>query len=289
MKTPQNRLVALFALTLLVATFSAVQAEEADGWTDVAEFSLVAAQGNAESTSFGFKNELARRWDNSGIVFKMGGIRVETTSRDPLATEVAAGSFVVQDNDKTDTTAENYYFKTRYGREISDRTFWYVGAGWDRNEFAGIDNRYIGEAGVGNLWRETDDLKFNTFYGVTYTDQENVVDNPALDIDDSFIGLRAGWNYMNKLSGNTTFTNDLVLDDNLDETSDWRADMITGLAVAMSERLALKLGLQLLYDNEPSFEEIPLTPFAPNIDTTYFNQLDEMDTIFTASLVVNFM
>jgi hypothetical protein len=77
----------------------------------------------------------------------------------------------------------------------------------------------------------------------------------------------------------------LVLDDNLDETSDWRADMANGLAVAMSDNLALKVGLQLLYDNEPAIELIPNTP-APPAEVPF--ELDEMDTILTTSLVVDF-
>ncbi len=284
MKTVQNRGVAIVATMLLVASISAVGAGD-DGWTDVAEFSLVSASGNAENTTFGFKNELGRRWDESGLVFKMGGIKVETTSRAPAAFEVVGGGITVLDNESSDTTAENYYFNGRYDRNISDRTFWYTGAGWDRNEFAGIDNRYYGEGGVGNNWKDTDDMKFSTFYGVTFTKQEDVIE--LAGVDDSFAGLRAGWNYMNKLSDTTTFTNDLTLDDNLDETSDWRGDMLFGLATSMSEKLALKVGLQLLYDNEPSFESIPFTPLVGPVATTN-NQLDELDTIFTASLVVNF-
>ncbi len=288
MKTPQNRIVAIFAFAMLVATFSAVQAEDKDGWTDVAEFSLVATGGNAESTSFGFKNEIARSWDKSGIVFKMGGIRVETTTKTVTAAGVDQVDFAFTETDESDTTAENYYFNGRYDRAISDRTFWYSGAGWDRNRLAGVDNRYYGEAGVGNNWHDTDDMKFSTFYGLTFTKQEDVFEHPdpALRPEDSFAGLRAGWDYLNKLSESTTFTNSLVFDENLDETSDWRGDMLFGLSTSMSEKLALKLGLRLLYDNEPSLQEVfvnddPLLPVG--------FVLDEMDTIFTASLVVNFM
>ncbi len=253
MKTPQNRFVAVLAFTLMVASLSMVQAGD-DGWTDVAEFSLVSTSGNSDNTTFSVKNELGRAWDKSGVVFKLGALKSESDSV---------------------TTAESYYFNGRYNRDISDRTFWYTGAGWDKNEPSGIDSRYYGEAGVGNNWKDTDDMKFSTFYGVTFTKQEDVFENPDPEYEDSFAGLRAGWNYMNKLSDTTTFTNDLTLDDNLDETSDWRGDMLTGLSVAMSEKLALKLGWQILYDNEPSLDALGLP-------------LDDTDSIFTASLVVNF-
>ena len=49
-------------------------------------------------------------------------------------------------------TAENYYLRGRYDRNITERFFWYGGVGWDRNEFAGIKNRMTVFGGVGNLW-----------------------------------------------------------------------------------------------------------------------------------------
>ena len=253
--------------------------DEDKSWTDTAEFSLVATDGNSESTSMGFKNTLGREWTKSSVTFRAGGIRVETTG------PRTALNGVVMDG-PSDTTAENYFANGRYDRKISDRVFWYGGAGWDRNEPAGIKNRYIVEGGVGNIWFDTDDRKFKTTYGLTYTDQEDVVVNPL--IDDSFLGARLAWDYMNKLTSNATYTNVLVIDDNLDETSDWRADMVNGLAVAMSDRMALKVGLQLLYDNEPALELVPNFDGAgaplPSVPVV----LDELDTILTVSLVVDF-
>jgi hypothetical protein len=49
---------------------------------------------------------------------------------------------------------------------------------------------------VGN-WFDRDDLKFKTTYGVTYTDQEDVYEDPSFD--DTFLGARFAWDYMNQL------------------------------------------------------------------------------------------
>jgi hypothetical protein len=90
---------------------------------------------------------------------------------------------------------------------------------------------------------------------------------------------------MNRFGANTTYTNVFVLDENLDETSDWRADMLNGLSVSMNERLALKLGLRLLYDNEPAIVLVDNVGTGPaQVPFT----LDELDTILTISLVVDF-
>jgi putative salt-induced outer membrane protein YdiY len=252
--------------------------DQEKAWSDTAELSFVATDGNSESMSLGFKNTAVREWEKSSLTIRAGGIRVETTT----ITRTAQDGVVREDKD-TETTAENYYLNGRYDRPVHDRLFWYAGAGWDRNEFAGIENRYLAEGGVGNTWRDTKELKLKTTYGLTYTDQEDVVDDPSKD--DTFLGVRFSWDYLNKLGANTTFTNVLVLDENLDETSDWRVDMANGLAVAMNEHLALKLGLRLLYDNEPAIDLVDNLGTGPE-QVEY--ELEELDTILTISLVADF-
>lgn len=283
MSSPSGSLayVRIGALVAFVG-LAPVHAEEkaAKGWSDTAEFSFVATEGNSESTSLGFKNVLVREWDRSSLTFRAGGIRVESTG----PREAVNG--VVRDG-PSETTADNYYANGRYDRKITRRLFWFAGAGWDRNRPAGIENRYVVEAGVGNVWFDRDTLKFKTNYGITYTDQEDVVPTPG--VDETFLGARFAWSYLNKLTETTTYTNVFAVDENLDETSDWRADMTNGLAVAMSERLALKVGLQLLYDNEPALELVPNSDGAGNPLPPVPFVLDELDTILTVSLVVDFL
>ena len=146
----------------------------------------------------------------------------------------------------------------------------------------------MAEAGVGNNWKDEENLKFKTTYGATITKQNDV--SPVPGVDDTFGGLRVAWDYLNQFGQSTTYTNVLIVDGNLGETSDWRVDMQNGLGVSISKKLALKVGLQLLYDNEPAFELLDLfaqdgTPVAGE---TRLVPLDELDTIFTVSLVVNF-
>jgi len=276
MRKTTTTTLTVIALLLSLPALGADDQEK--GWSDTAEVSFVATDGNSESSSLGFKNTAIREWEKSSLTIRAGGIRVETTT----ITRTAVDGVVTEDKD-TETTAENYYLNGRYDRMIHDRLFWYAGAGWDRNEFAGIENRYVAEGGVGNVWRDTKELKLKTNYGLTYTDQEDVVDDPT--VDDSFLGARFSWDYLNKLGANTTFTNVLVLDENLDETSDWRADMLNGLAVAMNEHLALKLGLRLMYDNEPAIDLVDNVGTGP-AQVPY--PLEELDTILTISLVADF-
>lgn len=265
------------------AGFAAEAAARPDRWTDVAEFSFVATAGNSEASTLGFKNALARAWEKSSFELKAGAVRGESTR----TTRTVVAGPVISETSTTDLTAENYFLNGRHDRKITTRFFWYTGAGWDRNRFAGVDNRYSGVGGVGNVWLDADRVKFRTDYALSYTRQENVVE--VAGADDSFLGARLSSRFLHKLGAVTAYGNDLVVDENLDETSDFRADMTNWVTVSMSARLALKVSLQWLYDNEPSFESIAdpgdlLPPLGPTASA----QLDDLDTIFTASLVANF-
>jgi hypothetical protein len=69
--------------------------------------------------------------------------------------------------------------------------------------------------------------------------------------------------------------------------------MINSVSVTMSEHLALKVSLQWLYQNDPALEKVelfapgdPPTPFDPKLFVAV--PVENLDSIFTASLVVNF-
>jgi putative salt-induced outer membrane protein len=273
--------VALVGLVVLAGGTCQIGAQEDEiGWSDTAELSYVATSGNAESSSLGFKNLLARRWEDSRLEFRAGGVRVATETESATAFGIPTDFSTVRVSDE-ETTAESYFANGRYDREITEKLFWYAGAGWERNRFAGIENRYGVQGGLGNIWFERDDMAFRTDYAVTYTDEETVA-----GIDDSFAGVRFSWDYWNQLMASTKYQNKLVVDESLDETDDLRADMINALTVTMNSRLALQVSLQAMWDNMPALEAIPLV--GPSGQPTVLVEVEELDTIFTTSLVVNF-
>jgi len=285
---PVFRTIAALALAALaIDPASAQEKEPTEGWKDTAEFSFVVTAGNSETETLGFKNKLWRIWERSSLELKAGGVRSESTIVDRRAVGTP-GNFSVQEDEQTDLTAESYYFNGRYDHKITDRFFWFGSAGWERNRFAGIDNRYNGVAGVGNTWIDRDATKFRTDYAVTYTREDPVFESPN-KTNDTFAGLRFAWAFLHRFGETTTYTNDLEVNQNLDETDDLRADMTNSVAVAINGRLALKLSLQILYDAEPAFDEVDLFDTTGNsTGDTVLVQLDEVDSIFTASLVVNF-
>src|SRR5262249_41691207 len=168
----------------------------------------------------------------------------------------------------------------------SDRLFWFGGAGWERNIFAGIDNRYSAGGGLGNIWRSEDRVKFRTDYALTYTKQEDVVKDP--NFDDTFLGARFSWAFQHAFGSSTTYGNDFIINENLHDTTDLRGDMTNWVSVTMTSKLALKVSLQWLYDNEPSdvAASDPSGLLPPG--QVVLVELEKFDSIFTSSLVVKF-
>jgi hypothetical protein len=275
-------------LVLLALIATPVFAADAPklGWSDTAELSYVQTAGNSESSTFGFGNKLVRTWEKALFTFKAGGIRAESTAFARTASWIDDAHYRVDEKSLSTLTAENYFLNAQYDRKITERFFWNAGAGWDRNKFAGIENRYMAYAGVGNIWVDRDKVKFRTDYSATYTKRDDVVFDETRK--DKFAGFRFAWDYMHKFGSATTYTNTLALDDNLQETSDWRGDMVNSVAVAMSKNLALKASLRWLYANQPARVDVPLTNALPPPEPQSVPvPLDKLDTIFTTSLVIN--
>lgn len=271
-------------LLLLISAHPALGDDREPGWYDTAELSLISTTGNSEATTFGFKNALERLWDNSRFHLGLGGLSAEsdTISRFAVGTST---DFQVQDQSTTNKTAENYYLRTRYDRDISERMFWFAGLGWEQNEFAGFDSRTMAIVGVGNRWRDTDKGHFYTDYGLTYTEQDDINPNPL--VKDSFAGAQLGWDFLYNFNEQTTFANVLVIHQNIDETDDSRVDMINSLSVSMTDKLALKVSYQLLFDNLPALESVPLIDDNGNsTGTSVLAELDDLDTVLTAALVI---
>lgn len=275
-------LTAMVATALAPAALLAQDDEEKQlGWMDVAELTFVMTGGNASSSTFGLKNGLSHVWENAIFTLKAGGIRTEATTFARTATGTPA-AFTITETETSDVSAENYYVRSRYDRNISDAVYLFGGGGWERNTFAGFNNRYSGVAGTGRTWFDSDVRRFKTDLGLTYTSQDDITPDPT--VDDSFLGLRASWDFFRQISSTTGFDSQLVLDENLNQTDDFRADFINSVSVAMSEGLALKTSLQLLYDNLPSLIAVPITGGGGNALTP----LNKLDSVFTVAIVANF-
>jgi putative salt-induced outer membrane protein YdiY len=249
-----------------------------------ADLSYVLTSGNSTANSLGFKGDVTHRWAKHSIGFAVGGLRASSSSDLRYAVGTPGDFEIVIP--EAETTAEYYYGRGRYDYKLSDRLYLTAGAGWERNRFSGLDDRWLVDTGLGYIFLNNDRTSFRGAAGITYTDEQYTVEDGR---DGSFLGARLGWDFQQKLFSNTTFTHTLLVDENLESTDDLRLDANFGLHVAMSSKLGLKVNWRLLWDNQPALAEYTLcAPGGSCTGLTVLAPYKELDQGFSVSLVFSF-
>jgi putative salt-induced outer membrane protein YdiY len=280
-----QRLTALAAFLLLTLLPAALVAQD-DGsftWENATELSYAATAGNASTNAFAVASELIGSGGPNELKLQVGGIRASSGVTTRTATGTAS-SFQVNESTSSALSAASYFARARYDRAF-DGAFVFSGAGWERNTFAGFNNRFSVVLGVGRTWVDSESGHLKTDIGATYTIQKDV--EPAPGADDAFAGARLSVDAARRLTSTTDFTSKLVADQSVEAGKDLRADWTNSISVAISEGLALKTSYQILYDRQPALLKVPLvdgggTPTGGTVLTPG----DEVDTVLTLALVI---
>ena len=278
------RTIPLLLIVIAMPGWLHAQQQPANGWFFTGQLTSVWTSGNSESRTLGLNGSVRRQDGGGTLTLESGGIRTEATRKTRRAVGTPA-SFEIEEEERRERTAEAYFARLRYDRKLSDHFVVFVGTDVLRNTFAGISHRVLIASGAGNTWVSADDFSLKTDYGVTWTFQRDVVQNPF--IESNFPGARFSWDLRRRLTATTQFTSTLVSDLNFSDTDDIRIDAITSVAVSISESLSLKPSLQLLWRNQPALVAVDLygsdgAPAGARVSVP----LEKLDTFFTLALVV---
>lgn len=249
-----NTVILAGALCLWPVLAAGQEAPPGVRWDNQTELSFVSTGGNKSTNTLGAKSALIGKSGLNTFKVEGGGIRGEST----VTTRTATGTtedFTLREITESELTAASYFARARYDRALT-RSFLFTGVGWDRNTFAGVSSRVGFVLGLGKTWVDTDTRRFKVDLGATYTIQKDV--EPAPNADEGFGGARASLDALTPLSSSSDYSTILTIDQNVEDTSDRRADWTNSITVALSARLALKTSLQLLYDSQPSLLRVPL-------------------------------
>ena len=275
--------IVAFGMTAVGPAAGVAQTPEL-GWSYSAQLTAVWAGGNSESRTVGLGSTLRRLGENNEVKVEAGGVRSDASLKTRRAVGTAA-SFRIEEEEDERKTAELYFARGRYDRTIGNGFVVFSGVDWVRNTFAGIDSRFLLAAGAGRRWVQSDDFRFKTDLAATYSFQEDVVENPF--VKSSFPGVRFSWDLMRTLTSTTKWESALISDLNLDETDDVRVDFNNAASVTVSDRVALKPGLQLLWRNQPSLTKLDLfTVTGAPTGQSVLEPLEKLDSFFTLALVV---
>lgn len=278
----RTRCLATACVVAVSCVAAGAQEEPPLGWTGSAELSLLATRGNSETSSLGLRATGTRNWEEARLSLEAAALQAEQ-SRVERRVVGPPEEPVLVETEESETTADNYSLGATYDRNLSERLLAFGSGGWERDELAGIANRASVVAGLGHVWADSEVMESRTRYGIGYTWEEL-----TSDLEDQYLNLRLGWSFRRLLTETTTFTSELVVDENLEDTSDYRGDLLASVAVTMTERLALKVSGQARYDNEPAQVEVPreLPAGTPTGDVALV-ELEELDTVLSAALVLS--
>lgn len=252
-------------------------------WLATAELSFVVTGGNTATSAFSLGTSFTRKWTNDTLLFKSYILKSNstTTTRTARGTET---DFDIVEEKINRLVSENYLLAGQYDRRISKNLSGQVGLSWDRNRFAGVDDRVMLTTGFGYAWVEKERTQIKTAAGMTYTLRQYVGQDMA-----SFAGLRFSILADQKILDNSSVSTQFVFDKNLKRMIDWRFDWTNSVSASISKSLALKISLRMIYTNVPALQSLALFDLG-GLPTGLFVSvpLKELDTFLTTSIVINF-
>ncbi|HEX6976271.1 MAG TPA: DUF481 domain-containing protein [Vicinamibacterales bacterium] len=251
------------------------------GPADAAELGVVIATGNARSTSVGLRNLYTYRWTGAELRWEAGWLRAASRDGDRYAVQSAPGFDVVEPDTAVDSA--RLFSKLGYQRQLSPRTDWFANFDAVRDEPSNITHQFVFAGGLGTTWQKTDRLTFRTAYGISFTDEDLVVEGA-----NRFAGYRLYYGLKSLVTKTTRIESELTTDGSFDKSDDIRFDWLNGVSVAMNSRMALKSSVRVLYRNLPALEVLDLrTPAGVSVGSVEVPKR-KVDTNLTTSLVITF-
>lgn len=278
---------ALSLLAVAAAAAAPAGAATVPGWYSSTDLAFGLQRGNSKTLNAGLNTNLTRQWLRTA--WKTNGSFVRNDVSEPSRIATGSATNFTTDFGPTVTKSEKVFVNTDLERRVTERFFWNVAGNFERDKFAGLDRRVIGAAGIGYLWQKPDNSGlFRAGIAATYTSQKETIDDP--ETEDEFAGARLTLDGEKRFGDRkqNTFTSNLIVDENVQDTEDLRFNWQNALAVAMSQRLALKIGVQAAYDNQPQLVDfdllVPLGAQAVKVQAP----AEKLDVGVTVSLVINF-
>jgi len=252
------------------------------GPSNSTELGLVVATGNAKANTIGLRNVYRYRWPVADMTWESGWVRASSRDGDRVAVARATGGFDVVDPPIA-LDSQRLFTKVKYTRRIQGRHDWFTSVDASRDEPSNISRQVVIAGGLGTVWIDRDDLTFKTSYGVTYTDEDLVVEGVR-----RFGGYRICDGLEVDPAEAATVQSELTLDGSVETVENVRADWLNGISVDLNATIALKSGFRVLFRNVPALEAIDLR----SPDGVVIGEVDvpkrQFDTSFTTSLVFTF-
>ena len=226
-----------------VRATTAPPAKPAPTWDLKLGLSYLATTGNADTSSSGVDASYNKVW-------KLWSL--ETTAAAVRATR----------NDVATADSANAQLRSR--RKISEHLQMTAGLRGETNRFAGLDLRTILDSSLSWSVRDTPAWRLRTLWGLSWTTEDPRGDRPRRSSVGGLVQLQS----MVRISEGSELNSQVTAWPGLESSEDYRLNANAALQAALNRHLAIRLGYDLKYDNEP------------------VRGFERTDTTSTASLVV---
>lgn len=218
-------------------------AEPAPTWDLKLGLSYLATTGNADTSSSGVDVSYHKEWKLWSVESTAGAVRATRNDVE---------------------TAESFNTQLRGRRKISEHLQMTAGLRGERNRFAGVDLRSIVDSSLSWAVRDTPAWRLRTLWGLSWTMEDPSGDRPRRDSVGGLVQLQSTV----KISEGSELNSQVTAWPGLESSEDYRLNANAALQAALNRHLAIRLGYDLKYDNEP------------------VRGFERADTTSTASLVV---
>lgn len=204
----------ILAAAILLAA-SAASASASKPWANSAEFSLISANGNTKTQTISGKNAFTYDFN------------AETKA------EVEFGGYGARNEGRV--MAEQYFALEKVARKFTDRDYLFQRHRWDRDVFAGFEQRHSFSVGVGReLWKTPKDLLIGEL-APGYVNETRVNDRHK-----SYASTRFYAKYARDLSAAAKFSQDAEYVQSLADSDDSSINTETALTGAITNLLSVK-------------------------------------------------
>ncbi len=220
-----HHLCATARRSIALCALLALSLPAAAQWTGKGEAGIAIADGNSDTKTANAKVTIGKKVDNWEHSLGLAGL-------------------YVRNDGATSARRWESFAQTRYSFG-GGNTFWFGGLRYEEDRFSGFDHQGVFNSGIGHKFIDSEATKLSGQVGVGYK-LWKTLDVPR-DTDGSIAGT-AGLDFSHQLTATTSVFNkfgaEVTSDNNFLQNA-------VGLAVKMSDRLALSLGYALRHNTDP--------------------------------------
>ena len=219
------------------------QDEEAaeTGWSGTGEFGFVSTSGNTETETLNLKLEFVKNTEKWR--YRLAGAAL-TSSK------------------SGDKDAERYMAEFQGDRKLDEKSYLFGVVRWDSDKFGAYDPQQTITVGYGRELMKSENHELKGEIGIGYRRLEAATTGVTSSEAIARFMLDDAWS----ITPSTAWNNRLLIEAGSDNTF---TQFNTGLAVAMNEKFALKLGFELRHNTDVPFGVTEKTDTTTSMNLVY--------------------